>query len=134
MSYSDEKLDVTLERVSIDGAPAKLWAKVTLRKSGHFFYPSFEDLYRIIRAIGHCEDVKYPNGQGRDMVKKILADSVYCSDWGVLADRYHIPTRNGGPAHGRWSEEVAQQLELVDLQMTKAAVLDLQERRRGRGF
>ena len=130
MSISREKLRIDVETVAFNGSAPKLWVKVTLLKSGQFFYPSFEDLYRMIRAIAHCEDVKYPDGQGRDMVKRILVDSVYCSDWLYLADKYDIPDRSPEESpRASWDRQVAQQLELIDLQMVRAAVDDLRQKR-----
>ena len=57
------------------------------------FVPSFEDLYRIIRAICECEDRKYPNGKGRKMVEEFLAHCVYSPDFEFLRSQFQIPDR-----------------------------------------
>jgi len=72
----------------------KPWVEVKLLKGrGGSFWPSFEDLHRIIQGISECEDLKYPGGRGRDMVCDFLVDAVYESDFEVLRDRYEIPLR-----------------------------------------
>ena len=84
---SEQKLDVV-----IDDKMGKDWVRVTVKNS-HSFYPSFEDLYRIIQAISICEDKKYPNGRGRAMVADFLRDAVF-KPWHQLKNKYQIPNRN----------------------------------------
>ena len=56
--------------------------------------PSFEDLFRIIQAVCHCEDEKYPRGEGRGMVRRILHDCCESdASWELLKQKYQIPTR-----------------------------------------
>ena len=85
---SKEKMDVSI----CDSPWSKKWVKVSLKKS-NAFWPSFEDLFRIVTAICECEDVKYPGGRGRDMVADFLADACYCDDFEELRDRFGIPLR-----------------------------------------
>jgi len=59
------------------------------------FWPSFRDIWRIVRAIAQCEDERYPNGAGRGMVARFLVDAVYESDFNELARRWKIPERQG---------------------------------------
>ncbi len=90
MTNSTDKM-----KVMVTNTPyGKRWVKVKLKHSKEF-YPSFEDLHRIIQAICYCEDEKYPNGEGRDMVQDFLWDCVYEEDYDVLAIRYRIPIREG---------------------------------------
>ena len=58
MSISEDKMDVIVTK-NMPWGDDKKWVRVTLKKS-RIFVPSFEDLYRIIRAICHCEEEKYP--------------------------------------------------------------------------
>jgi len=90
MSNSTDKMDV--EVVETDWG--KNWVRVTLLRSKSFF-PSFEDLYRIINAICECEDKKYPNGQGRKMVANFLRDCCNVDDYQALAKQYNLPVRKG---------------------------------------
>lgn len=86
-SISEQKLDVI-----IDDKMGKDWVRVTLKNS-RSFYPSFQDLYRIIQAISICEDKKYPNGRGRAMVADFLRDATY-RNWSYCQNKYQIPNRN----------------------------------------
>ena len=74
----------------------KHWVMVDLGKhSGGKWVPSFHDLCRIIKALCYCEDEKYPNGKGREMVKEFLVDC--CNplmEWGELQAQYKIPDRS----------------------------------------
>ena len=82
-------------KVSVVDSPwGKRWVKVTLLYSKEF-YPSFEDLHRIIRAICYCEDEKYPDGKGRQMVAEFMVDACQESNFEKLAEKYHIPIRRG---------------------------------------
>ena len=85
---SQEKMDVSIS----DSPWGKQWVKVHLKKS-NTFWPSFEDLFRIIQGIATCEDLKYPGGRGRDMVADFLADACYCDDFEELREKYQIPLR-----------------------------------------
>ena len=90
---SAEKLDVIIEPMTF-GDTTKKWVRVRHRTSQFQFIPSFEDLYRIIEAICKCEDEKYPNGQGSEMVQDFVWD---CCDenmsFEILALKYKIPLR-----------------------------------------
>jgi hypothetical protein len=75
------------------------WVIVTLLKYGSAearFIPSFCDLWRIIQAIGYCEDRKYPPpANGRYQLAAFLTDAVHIRDFAVLASKYQIPERDG---------------------------------------
>jgi hypothetical protein len=89
---SADKLDVIVEPMKF-GDTTKEWVRVR-HKNGFQFIPSFEDLYRIVRAICECEDKKYPNGRGREMVADFLIDS--CdpdTSFEYLVVKYSIPMR-----------------------------------------
>ena len=88
---SQDKMDVTAKR--IPEYDNKLWVHVALKKSNSFI-PSFMDIYRIIRAICHCEDEKYPNGEGAGMVKRFLIDTCDGIDFDTLRTKYKIPERD----------------------------------------
>lgn len=78
----------------------KLWVWVRMKKSRKWI-PSFEDVFRIVRAICECEDEKYPNGKGSEMVAEFLVDCCKhhpseVSDemvWRWLVLKYQIPER-----------------------------------------
>ena len=94
MSNSTDKMDVVVTK-KMPWGEKKEWVKVSFKKFDTWWIPSFEDLYRIIRAIAHCEDRKYPNGKGKDMVADFLRDSVYFDDFDELMKKYQIPERDG---------------------------------------
>lgn len=78
----------------------KHWVKVDFKTTS--WVPSFEDLFRIIQAICHCEDEKYPNGKGRQMVREFLWDACETPGdghslnelWMGLKAEYKIPNRD----------------------------------------
>jgi len=93
-------------------ADGTTWIDVVLLKYGERtrFRPSFHDLFRIIRAIGWCEDLKYPPpARGRWMIADFVNDTLRQSkaDYPALARKYHIPERDGDEivrtngAHGK---------------------------------
>ena len=84
-------MDVEIVQMDVPGG--KWWVKVTLKKFQSFF-PSFEDLHRIIYRIAVLEDKKYPNGQGREMVARFLREACYTKDFEQLKQRYQIPERD----------------------------------------
>lgn len=67
----------------------KRWIKVIFQRLE--WVPSFEDMYRLVQAICFCEDLKYPNGKGRFMVRDFLKDC--CEE-----------LRPGQKAEERWKE------------------------------
>jgi len=91
-SNSENKMDVIVTRM--EQWDDKYWVMVTLKNSRRF-YPSFEDIYRIIRAICYCEDIKYPYGKGAEMVKEFLIDTCDGIEFKELKSKYKIPERNG---------------------------------------
>ena len=76
-----------------------LWFDVVLLKYG-LTRPrlrlSLQDLHRMIQALGHCEDEKYPPpAQGRYKLVPFLRDCVHEPDWDKVAAKYNIPIRQG---------------------------------------
>ncbi len=92
MSNSTDKMDVQI--VKTEWENGKEWVKVTL-KNGRSFFPSFEDMHRIVRAICECEDRKYENGEGRSMVARFLIGCVETESFEELAKDFNIPIRAG---------------------------------------
>lgn len=92
MSNSTEKMDVRVTNKP-KWLQGKKWVQVLLKRNS--FFPSFEDLHRIIRAISYCEDEKYPNGQGRVMFANFLYQCPFEADFRKLMEQYKIPERNG---------------------------------------
>lgn len=96
MSNSTDKFRIE-EITKDDGSQ---WIDVVFLKYGHLlprFRPSFHDLHRIIRAIGHCEDAKYPppTAQGRFKFADFLYEAGLVADFNALAAKYQIPERDG---------------------------------------
>lgn len=90
---SEDKLEVTVKRMQ--QFDDKEWVFVRHKHTGFVFIPSFEDLFRFIQAICHCEDKKYPDGRGREMVRDFLWDA--CEEgisFELLALKYEIPLRD----------------------------------------
>lgn len=72
----------------------KEWVTVTFA-DGTRWVPSFEDLFRVLVAIGECEDAKYPNGKGRWMIADFVAAClVKGTTWDAVRDRFKIPRRD----------------------------------------
>jgi len=89
---SEDKLEVSVRPMPEFGG--KDWVLVRHRKTRFAFIPSFEDLFRIVRAICYCEDKKYPDGQGGEMVQNFLWDACQeNADFDRLAEKYQIPRR-----------------------------------------
>lgn len=93
-SNSIKKMEVKATK-NLPFATGKRWVRVKFAGTGQEWIPSFEDLHRIVQAICHCEDEKYPNGLGRGMVAQFLVDAVYETDFNNLAKSYKIPQRCG---------------------------------------
>lgn len=94
MSYKEKGFDVWARRMP--QFSNKLWVFVRFWGNGNHasWVPSFEDLFRIIQAICHCEDMKYPQGEGRGMVRRFLHDCCEKdADWEKLRTKYKIPER-----------------------------------------
>ena len=87
---SQEKMHVEL--VQTPWGNNKTWVRCEMRKS-RVWFPSFEDLFRIIRCISACEDMRYQQGKGRDLFAEFLADAVHEPDFEVLRKKYKIPKR-----------------------------------------
>lgn len=89
--------DVQIRNVQTNGGKVgKVWVRVGV--NGNEFFPSFRQLYDIIQGICYCEDMKYPSGKGRQMVREILLD---CCElvadreayWKELQQKYQIPEK-----------------------------------------
>lgn len=92
MSNSTDKMIVEIvNKPEWDG---KKWVKVTLTNGSRSFYPSFEDIHRIVRAIAKCEAEKYPNGEKELMPAKFFYDACLTDDFMELANKYNIPIRD----------------------------------------
>ncbi len=96
MSHSRKKMRVTATRNTSKHWNGKRWVRVDMLNS-KTWWPSFEDLHRIIQAICLCEDEKYPHGKGRNLVADFLRDAVSEDDFSRLAEKYRIPNRCGEP-------------------------------------
>lgn len=98
-SNSERKLKVELEYIP---KWDKTWVKVTLlNEKARSFYPSFEDLYRIVIEICRCEDFKYGNlpgvesrAKGSKMVGEFLHDCCLGIPYDELAIKYKLPKRS----------------------------------------
>ena len=66
------KAKMTVVAKQFDQYGGKRWIKVWFNSKE--WVPSLEDLFRIIQAIGYCEDLKYPDGKGRFMIRDFLKD------------------------------------------------------------
>ena len=90
LSNSHDKMNVTVKKV--EKWDNKYWVLVELLNSNKF-YPSFEDIYRIISAICWCENNKYPTGKGAKMVSEFLTDCCKGIPFELLKEKYKIPER-----------------------------------------
>ena len=86
---------MSIEIVNTD----KEWVLVKFNTSNGWM-PSFFDLGRILRAIGWCEDRKYPYGKGRDMVTEFFVDvmgskakGIDGMSWEELEKKYELSER-----------------------------------------
>lgn len=107
---SKKKIDVKVQRLGV-GQAGKLWVKVYW-KGKLVLVPSFEDLFRIVLAIVHCEKVKYAErvGDPAEMVKRFfyrcvevadhstfpLSDAEYEEIWESVAKEFDMPARTRG--------------------------------------
>jgi hypothetical protein len=108
---SREKIDVHVKRESFGGREPKLWAFVQPRSPGSLspFVPSFEDLFRVILAIIHCENENFPNlpwpasrkvglflaacVREADAAELPMSLDRYEEAWGRLAVEFEMPER-----------------------------------------
>ena len=83
-------------RIEINPQPqwdGKWWVEVTFLKSRKWI-PSDSELGALIRAIGWCEDKKYPNGRGRLMLLDFLQEHLWAETTEEeLQNKYQIPIR-----------------------------------------
>lgn len=79
---SRNKLRIKVTDVKFPDGDQKRWALVELLSRGSTFAPSFEDLFRMIVAIVHCENEKYPNLKWypSDLVADFLLQAVNAAD------------------------------------------------------
>jgi hypothetical protein len=73
----------------------KEWVTVIFHGTGQRWVPSFEDLFRIVTALGTCEDRKYPDGEGRWMIGRFVAACLAAEDgdWDQVRRQFQIPDR-----------------------------------------
>jgi hypothetical protein len=70
-------------KVEVTNIYDKKWAKITILDGKPELVPSFEDHFRIILAIVHCERKKYANMRSNRpsaLVARFLAESVEIAD------------------------------------------------------
>ena len=83
-------------RIHIEIVPKKngeFWVEITFLKSRKW-RPALEELDAIIRAIGACEDKKYPNGRGRFYTLDFLQDALWnVTSFETLKEKYLIPIK-----------------------------------------
>jgi len=100
--YELGKLAVTLDtEMSFADGEQKRWVSVEF-PDGTVWVPAFRDYFYQLNLIGWCEDVKYPNGRGRFLVRDFLRDALeplrpgqtLDDRWQELRARYEIPERN----------------------------------------
>jgi len=99
MSWNDK---MKVEAKPMDQYGGKHWVEVRFSYGDGRWIPSFQDLFRIIQAICHCEDEKYPPpAEGRGFVRRFLVDA--CQEhngegvqglWEQLRTKYKIPDRS----------------------------------------
>lgn len=105
---SRDKLDVRVTQIA-----GKKWVKIH-QKDGGPIVISFEDLFRVVRALLHCERIKYAGKVGKPSayVRRFLnrcvdvADALddapleaedYEAAWLMLADEFEMPSRAKQP-------------------------------------
>lgn len=80
----------------------KMWVYSTFWYKGKFIWP-LRDLLNICRAIGFCEDIKYPakHHKGRKMLAEFLAEGILNPNipYQTLAKKYMIPERRQEAPH-----------------------------------
>ncbi len=73
-----------------------LWLEVTFLRNRRW-RPALEELDAIIRAIGACEDRKYPNGRGRLYLLDFLQEALWNeTPFETLRQKYQIPIKSNG--------------------------------------
>lgn len=53
----------------------KIWVKVIF-ENNLIWVPSFDELGKILSLIGQCEDEKYPNGKGLELVYEFFKETI----------------------------------------------------------
>jgi len=86
----------------VRGLPGKIWANVVFHDTGQQWLVSFCDLHRIIHALAHCEEEKYPPARGFDGGRRVFqfvaasANAFYDGrTYADLARQFQIPERDG---------------------------------------
>jgi hypothetical protein len=67
---SKDGFDVRLQ--PFDQYGGKVWVKVFVGQDA--WVPSFKDVFFLLQALCHCEDLKYPEGRGRFFVRDFVRD------------------------------------------------------------
>ena len=71
----------------------KSWVQVDF-DNGYIWIPSFDELGKILSLIGQCEDEKYPNGKGAELVYEFLKEAILCEmSYEEFCKMKGIPTR-----------------------------------------
>ena len=53
----------------------KTWVQIIFDNGG-IWVPSFDELGKILSLIGQCEDEKYPNGKGLELVYEFFKEAI----------------------------------------------------------
>jgi len=82
-----------VKKIEILYSGEKEWVRV-LFDNNEVWVPSFDELGKIIFLIGQCEDNKYPNGKGLDLVREFFEEVILT---GISYEEFckdrNIPTR-----------------------------------------
>jgi hypothetical protein len=81
------------------------WVRVVFSSCNLTWVPSLADLWRILKAVGICEDEKYPPPkQGRYKFARFVFDAATGSSFEELQQKHRIPDRDAAgrviDAHG----------------------------------
>lgn len=60
-----------VEKIIVENDKGNFWVKVKFTNNT-IWTPGFIELGKIINGICQCEDIKYPNGKGREMPKRFI--------------------------------------------------------------
>jgi hypothetical protein len=67
-----------------------MWVEVVF-PVGDGWRPSFNELGEILKLIAECEDERYPNGKGADMVIEWSKDAIIGIPYDYLKKKYQLP-------------------------------------------
>lgn len=66
------------------------WVEVVFPNGWHWI-PSFEEISTILNLIGQCEDDRYINGKGADMVIEFCKDAIIGIPYEELKKKFQLP-------------------------------------------